>query len=200
MTATASKPRLRMQKLTYGLALAAAAATDGRWLEGMAGIAAQAAGFALVAGAVLWRLWATLFVAGRKETELVREGPYAACRHPLYLGSVVAALGIGLTTRSLSLALVLPLAIGLFATAAARREDAAFAARHGDAWQTYRAGVPAFIPARGWMRAATAVTVPTAIYRKAFLDAGAFLLLWLLVLLAETLRAAGAWPAVLRLP
>jgi hypothetical protein len=42
--------------------------------------------------------------------------------------------------------------------------------------------------------------VPPAIYRKAFLDAASFLLLWLLVLLAETLRAGGAWQALLRLP
>ncbi|MGQ0428377.1 MAG: methyltransferase family protein [Gammaproteobacteria bacterium] len=200
MAATATTPRIRMHLACYTLALAAAAATTGRVFEGGAGLAAQSAGFLLVAAAVLWRLWSTLFVAGRKESELVREGPYAACRHPLYLGSVVAAAGIGLTSRSLVLCLALPLAIGAFAAVAARREDAALAVAHGAAWREYRAATPAFWPAWRRMRLPATVAVPPAIYRKAFLDAAAFLLLWLLVLVAETLRAGGAWQAGLRLP
>lgn len=200
MTAPGSQPRIRLHQLTYALALAAAAATDGRWFEGGAGLAAQAAGFILVACAVLWRLWTTLFVAGRKDVELVRDGPYAACRHPLYLGSIVAAAGIGLTTRSLALALALPLAIGAAAAVAARREDAALATAHGDAWNRYLADTPAFWPARWRMRTPERVSVPLAVYRKAFLDAASFLALWLLVLLLETLRAGGAWQAAFRLP
>lgn len=200
MSVTGSTPRIRMQQLAYALALAATAATDGRLLEGGAGLAAQATGFILVAAAVLWRLWATLFVAGRKDVDLVRDGPYAACRHPLYLGSIVAASGIGLTTRSLALALALPLVIGVLAVVSARREDAALAAAHGAAWREYRAATPAFRPALQRMRTPERVSVPPAIYRKAFLDAASFLALWLLVLLLETLRAGGAWQAALPLP
>lgn len=195
-----SARRLRLHFACYALALAATATTTGRCLEGGAGLAAQAAGFLLVAAAVLWRLWSTLFIAGRKDAELVREGPYARCRHPLYLGSVIAAAGIGLTTRSLVLSAALPLAIGVFAVLAARREDAALAAAHGAAWRAYRDLTPAFLPA--WRRSPLpgTVAVPPAIYRKAFLDAASFLLLWLLVLLVETLRAGGAWTAPWRLP
>lgn len=200
MTAPASHPRLRLQQLAYALALGAAAASGGRLFEGHAGLAAQSAGFVLVSAAVLWRIWTTLFVAGRKDVELVRHGPYAACRHPLYLGSIVAALGIGLTTRSLTLALALPLVILAAAVAAARREDAALAAAHGDAWPAYRAATPAFWPAWRRMRLPERVSVPPVIYRKAFLDAASFLGLWLLVLLAETLRAGGAWQAAWALP
>jgi protein-S-isoprenylcysteine O-methyltransferase Ste14 len=200
MTAPGSHPRLRLHQLAYALALAAAAMTGGRLFEGNAGLAAQSAGFVLVAAAVLWRLWSTLFVAGRKDVELVRDGPYAACRHPLYLGSVAAALGIGLTTRSLVLALALPLVIGAAASAAARGEDRALATAHGDAWRDYRAATPAFWPHWRRMRLPASIPVPPAIYRKAFLDAASFLALWLLVLLVETLRAGGAWQAAFRLP
>lgn len=200
MGATGSTPRVRAQWLVYALALAATSATGGRMFEGGAGLLAQAAGFALVAGAVLWRLWTTLFIAGRKEAGLVRDGPYAGCRHPLYLGSIAAALGIGLTTRSVAMAMALPLVIGALAAVAARSEDAALRAAHGDAWRAYRAVTPAFLP--GWRRMETPalVSVPPAIYRKAFLDAAAFLALWLAVLLLESLRAGGAWQPILRLP
>lgn len=200
MAAPDSTPRLRLQAAIYTLALAAVILTGGRRFEGGAGLVAQAAGFLLVAGAVLWRLWTTLFVAGRKDAELVSDGPYAACRHPLYLGSVVAAAGIGLTSRSLLLALLLPSLVAVLAAIAARREDAGLAAAHGEAWRAYRAATPAFRPAWRRMRLPPAVSVPPAIYRKAFLDAASFLALWLLVLVLDALRAGGAWQPLVMLP
>jgi protein-S-isoprenylcysteine O-methyltransferase Ste14 len=200
VSVSGSTPRIRLTQSIYLLALAAVAASDGRALGGAAAVLAQAAGFLLVAAAVLGRLWTTLFIAGRKGEQLVSDGPYSACRHPLYLCSVLAAAGIGLTARSLLLALVLPAAIGLVTALAARREERELRALHPGAWDAYRLRVPAFWPAWRQYRAPERVDVPTAIYRKAFLDAGSFLALWLAVLLAESLRAGGAWPALFRMP
>jgi len=200
VTASGSTPRLRLTQLLYLLVLAAVAMSDGRLLEGHAGLLAQAAGFLLVATAVLGRLWATLFIVGRKGEQLVREGPYSCCRHPLYLCSVLASLGIGLSTRSIVLTLALPAAVGAIAWAAARGEDRLLMQSHGADWTDYRASVPAFWPAWSLYRLPERVSVPPAIYRKAFLDAASFLALWLFVLLLDTLRAGAAWPAQFHLP
>ena len=43
---------------------------------------------AFVCGAGL-RVWATLFIGGRKGETVVTDGPYSLCRHPLYLGSIL---------------------------------------------------------------------------------------------------------------
>ena len=200
MTASASTPRIRLTRLIYLLVLAAAALSEGRAIGGGAGLLAQAAGFLLVTAAVLGRLWTTLFIAGRKEEELVRAGPYSVCRHPLYLCSVIASLGIALTTRSVALIVALPALTGIIAGIAARREDRVLAQTHRDEWPRYRDAVPGFRPAWSRHRMPERVSVPPAIYRKAFLDAASFLALWLAVLLLETLRAGGAWPASFRLP
>jgi len=184
----------------YLLVLALVATSDGRILQGGFTMLAQAAGFLLVVAAVLGRLWITLFIAGRKDEQLVREGPFSLCRHPLYLGSVVGATGIGLTTLSLTMTIALPLAIGAIVFTAARREDAALLSAHGEAWHEYCASVPAFWPDWSQKRMPESVTVPLRIYRKAFLDAASFLGLWLLVLVIEQLRAGGGWPALFRLP
>lgn len=200
MTASASTPRIRLTRLIYLLVLAAAALTEGRAVQGDAGLLAQAAGFLLVTAAVLGRLWTTLFIAGRKDEELVREGPYSVCRHPLYACSVIASLGIALTTRSFVLIVALPALTGVIAGIAARREDRALSLAHRDEWPPYRDAVPGFRPAWSKHRLPDRVSVPPAIYRKAFLDAASFLALWLAVLLLETLRAGGAWPALFRLP
>jgi protein-S-isoprenylcysteine O-methyltransferase Ste14 len=200
MTTSASTPRIRLTRLIYLLALAAVLMSEGRAIEGTAGLLAQAGGFLLVSAAVLGRLWTSLFIAGRKEAELVREGPYSICRHPLYLASVIAALGIGLTSRSVTLAVVLPALVGVIAWLAARREDRVLQQAHRDEWTAYRDAVPAFRPVWSKRRMPERVSVPPAIYRKAFLDAASFLALWLAVLLLETLRAGGAWPALFRMP
>jgi protein-S-isoprenylcysteine O-methyltransferase Ste14 len=200
MTASASTPRIRLTRLIYLLVLAAAALSEGRAVPGDAGLLAQAAGFLLVAAAVLGRLWTTLFIAGRKQDELVREGPYSICRHPLYLCSVIASLGIALTTRSAVLIAALPALVGAIGWSAARREDRVLSQAHRADWPDYRDAVPAFWPVWSRHRMPDRVSVPPGIYRKAFLDAASFLALWLAVLLLETLRAGGAWPALFRLP
>ena len=200
MATSGSTPRIRLTQLLYLSVLALVAMSGGRSLEGAGSLLAQSAGFVLVAAAVLWRLWTTLFIAGRKDEELVCDGPFALCRHPLYLGSIVGAAGIGLTTLSLSLTIALPVAIAAIAFLAARREDALLLAAHGNAWREYADSVPAFRPGGSARRAPGTITVPVRIYRKAFLDAASFLGLWLLVLLLENLRAGGAWPALFRLP
>lgn len=200
MSASFSTPRIRLTQLLYLGVLAAVVATGGRALEGGAGLAAQAAGFLLVGTAVLGRIWTTLFIAGRKDEQLVREGPYARCRHPLYLCSVVAALGIGLTTRSVVLTAVLPSLIAALAALAAWREDRVLRQMHGQDWLSYRDAVPAIWPARPKPVTSGRVIVVVPVYRKAFLDAASFLVLWLLVLLLDSLRSGGAWQASFRLP
>ena len=200
MTTSGSTPRIRLTQALYLLVLALVAMSDGRFLQGGPSLLAQSAGFLLVVAAVLARLWITLFIAGRKDEQLVREGPFARCRHPLYLGSIVGAIGIGLTTLSLTLAIALPLIIGAIAFTAARREDAALLAAHGEAWREYHDSVPGFWPRWSHTRMPESVAVPPRIYRKAFFDAASFLALWLLVLLLESLRAAGAWQALFSLP
>jgi protein-S-isoprenylcysteine O-methyltransferase Ste14 len=200
MATSGSTPRIRLTQALYLLMLVAVAASDGRSLQGAAALFAQAGGFLLIVAAVLGRLWTTLFIAGRKDEQLVREGPFSVCRHPLYLGSMLAALGIGLTTRSLMLTIALPLLVGTILIVASHREDAVLLAAHGAAFREYRDTVPAFWPAWSLLRTPESVTVPPRIYRKAFLDAASFLGLWLLVLMLESLHAGGAWPALFRLP
>ena len=128
------------------------------------------------------------------------KGRTPCCRHPLYLCSVVAAAGIGLTTRSVVLIAALPVLVAAIAAIAARREDRALLQAHRADWPAYRDAVPAFWPAWSQHRTPDHVAVPPAIYRKAFLDAASFFALWLAVLLLETLRAGGAWSAHFQLP
>lgn len=76
--------------------------------------------------------------------QLVTTGPFAIVRHPMYLGSMLAALG-GLlmyrTWTALVMAVTMP-----WLVLRARREEQVLAAEFGQRWQDYARRVPALIP------------------------------------------------------
>ena len=200
MAVSSSTPRIRLTQALYAGLLLAVALSGGRTFETAAGLAAQATGFALVVVGTLWRMWASVFIAGRKDVELVEAGPYARCRHPLYFGSLVAALGLGLSTRSLVLAIAVPLSMAALAGLAMRREERLLAGRFGSQWQDYRRRVPALWPRGGRIPATVRRDIDVQVYFKAFLDAATVFGLWLLVVALDGLRSMGAWTAPWTLP
>lgn len=201
MNVSRSTPRVRAMAAGILACVALVAVSSRPWL-GAGGLAdvVGLAGFALVVVAALGRLWTSLFIAGFKDESLVQDGPYAACRHPLYLLSLVGALGLGLATRSLALATALMAYTAMLHTRALRAEDAMLLLRHGDAARDYQARVPALWPdfAR-YTVPETAVIRPRLVW-KAVLDAGSLLLAFAMIQAAHALQSAGVTPAWLRLP
>jgi protein-S-isoprenylcysteine O-methyltransferase Ste14 len=199
-TRSASTPRVRLT-LAYYLLLVAATAVAGRVvisppLDAVLGLVA----IVLVATGALGRIWASVFIAGRKDTELVTTGPYALCRHPLYLFSFVGGLGIGIATRSVALTLLTLAVIAALHLRAAITEERVLAARHGAAFAEYRARVPRWWPRWNTSAAPEAIEVAPRVLWKAFVDASAFLLLYGLVELARAFRMSGLFPTLVWLP
>jgi protein-S-isoprenylcysteine O-methyltransferase Ste14 len=199
-TISASTPRLRLTLLWY-LVLLVATAFTGPWtLPNVARVLLDSIALLLVAFAVLGRIWCSLFIAGRKDAELVTSGPYALCRHPLYLLSLAGGLGLGIATHSLLLAGGTLLVLYALFEGAMRSEDAYLAARHGEAFTEYAARTPRLWPGSGPQRVPAAMEARPQVLWKAFVDGGAFMLLFALLLAARSLREAGAWPTLLQLP
>ena len=157
-------------------------------------------GFVLVALAALGRLWTSLFIAGRKDATLVQAGPYAACRHPLYLLSLVGMIGLGLATRSVVLLLALAGMSALLHVGAMRAEDALLESTHGAAARRYREQVPALIPDGSRYSVPELLEIQPRVAWKAVLDAGSLLLALAVMQAAHGLRHAGAIAPWWRLP
>jgi protein-S-isoprenylcysteine O-methyltransferase Ste14 len=200
MSRSRSTPRVRILAALMASAILLVAVSERSRLPGMAGQLAQWAGFGCVVIAALWRIWASVFIAGYKDATLVTAGPYATCRHPLYAGSLLAALGIGLTTRSAALAIALPVISAVLHARAVAAEESLLLASHGRAFEQYRNEVPKFWPAFSRYAVPETLLIQPAILRKAFLDAGSILGAWLLVCVADRLQAAGLTPTLLHLP
>lgn len=89
-----------------------------------------------------WRIQAGLY----SDHELVRTGPYAMVRHPIYLSmlGMLVATGLVMAAWPILVAAVAIFIVGL--EIRVRTEDALLASRFGDSFQKYRASVPAYIP------------------------------------------------------
>lgn len=189
MTVSASTPRLHATFAIYLALIAATAIVGPREIPPSVYYLANVAGFVLVALACLGRIWCSVFIAGHKDEILVTSGPYAACRHPLYAASILGALGLGLTTKSALLCVLVVALITALLMYAAACEEQFLADAFPDEFRAYVVTTPNM----WWPRRRTAtlpehIDVRPAVYWKAFLDAGSFFLLYALVALAAEYR------------
>jgi protein-S-isoprenylcysteine O-methyltransferase Ste14 len=116
------------------------------WTSLAAGTAIGAAGEAI-------RVWAAGHL--EKGREVTTSGPYRFTRHPLYLGSSIMGLGVGVASRSLVVFLLMILYMGATIAAAIRTEEAFLRQQFGDAYDAYAAsrgplGARRFSVARAW--------------------------------------------------
>jgi protein-S-isoprenylcysteine O-methyltransferase Ste14 len=102
--------------------------------------------WAILGAGIFMRIWATLYIGGRKSIAMVTEGPYAACRHPLYVGSFFVAVSLAVFLKSpVVLAAVLATAL-LYAIWVLPSEEQHALACFGAAYREYQAATPGFIP------------------------------------------------------
>lgn len=157
-------------------------------------------GLALAAVGALGRIWASMFIAGYKDSSLVTEGPYSVVRNPLYCFSFIGAVGIACGTGSL---LVVGLLVGgflLYYPITVLAEEKSLAARHGSVYAEYAAKTPRFFPDFSLYHESEAYTVKTGQYRRAILDAVWFIWIFALVRLIGGLHGGGWLPALIRIP
>ena len=101
-------------------------------------------GFAVWARIHLGRFWSGA-VTLKENHELIRSGPYAFVRHPIYTGLLTAAAGTALARGTLAALLGL-VAIGVACWLKIRAEEKLLTNHFGDTYLEYRRQVPALIP------------------------------------------------------
>ncbi|MFZ3200211.1 MAG: isoprenylcysteine carboxylmethyltransferase family protein [Candidatus Acidiferrales bacterium] len=115
------------------------------WLEWL-GIALTAVGiaFAIWARNHIGKYWSAS-VSLREGHELIRSGPYARIRHPIYSGMLLAAAGTTLWSGRCGALMVLGLAL-IAVVVKARREEALLAGEFGPAFDEHRRHTGFFLP------------------------------------------------------
>lgn len=94
---------------------------------------------------VLFRRHSTGLLPGQTTTELLRRGPYAWSRNPLYLGLVVLSVAIALAIPSIWALLLLPLGLVALVRGAVEPEEAYLRAKFGHVYDDYCREVPRWL-------------------------------------------------------
>ena len=156
-------------------------------------------GLALVLVGIGGRLWATLYIGGRKSAVVVSTGPYSITRNPLYLFSSIAAAGVGAQTGSYIITCLSFVLCAAFFHVVARREERFLGAKLGEEYFSYLRRVPRFLPNPMIYRDDAEVTFQTERVRATFVDGLVFLGAIALVEAIEVAQEAGAVPVLFRL-
>ena len=137
-------------------------ATEGRYQPAFATVGAYGGthgaliaalcAFVLVIAAMLLRVWGSSYLSAATtwdqdaHTEkIIVAGPFRFVRHPLYLGNLILAVGLGAAAPVFGWIFIV-VAFALFITALIRYEDRLLAAFHGAAFEKYRHEVPGLVP------------------------------------------------------
>jgi len=171
------------------------------WREGSAWEESiEMLGLGLIGLAVLGRTWCTLYIGGRKKREIVDTGPYSLSRNPLYVFSVVGAFGIGMTSGSVAMGLLLAAFIFAVFDGVIRREEDWLAGQFGEAYAHYRARTPRWLSLKARWRDAERLEVRPRLVLTTFRDASLMLLALPAVEAVEALHSVLHLPVLLQLP
>jgi protein-S-isoprenylcysteine O-methyltransferase Ste14 len=110
-------------------------------------------GVALVMAGLAFAIWARVHLGGnwsgtvtvKQGHELIRSGPYAYVRHPIYTGLIAALLGTAIASGTVHAVIGLAIIVGSFLRKLRTEEDFMRETFPGE-YERYCAAVPALIP------------------------------------------------------
>ena len=172
-------------------ALTSSIGGDTRWHEGI-----EAVGLSAIVICIVGRAWCSLYIGGRKKTEIVDRGPYSLSRNPLYLFSFIGAFGVGAQTGSITLALIFTVVTFAVFHFTIQREEAWLSTAFGAEYDAYRARTPRYGPDFGKWRDREMIEVRPRFFLTTLRDGLVFLLAVPIFESVEMLQQMG-WLAVL---
>jgi len=196
---TIQKLRIPLSQLFVAAMVIFILISASKWEDTYVASTLFASGCFLVSIACLGRLWCIVYIGGYKKNVLITDGPYSICRHPLYFFSFLGAVGVGLTTETFTIPLVIIIAFSIYYPLATQSEDADLLKKHGDAYRKYRDATPAFFPKLSLLREPETYTVNTRVFRKNGIDALWFMWLVGIIEVIKALHELGTLPTLFKI-
>jgi len=193
--------RTGLSKLVAALAFIVVALTQSHWELHHENVASFlfSTGLGLAAIGATGRIWCSFFISGRKDGELVTEGPYSISRNPLYVFSCIGLVGVGLSTETLTYPLLFLVIFGLYYPGIMAREERRLEELFGESFRQYRQRVPRFWPNRGLYSEPASWSSNPRLFRRHILSDIWFVWITAIIELVEGLRSVGLLPHLLTL-
>lgn len=194
--------RIVLSRLMVAGVLALLAVSGSAWTGGASfvGSGLVAIGLALIGVAMVGRLWCNLYIVGYKNQTLLTTGPYSTSRNPLYFFSSLGGVGVGLTSETLTVGVLIAVLFAITYPGVILTEEQRLQRIHGQAWLDYVARVPRFFPRFSQLVEPEEYEVHPKLFRKHLLDALWFVWAAGLMALIGGAHAMGWLPTVLVLP
>ena len=154
--------------------------------------------FIILLVAAMGRVWVSAYISGRKDNQLVTDGPYSATRNPLYFFSFLGYVGAGLAFEKVSVAICFAVAFFLTHWPTIFAEEAKLRGLFGQEFDDYAKRVPRFIPKISKLRIPEYVTFRPASFNRALLDCGLVMAVFILAHLIEYGQNAGVIPILIK--
>lgn len=103
-------------------------------------------GFFLLIIAALGRIWCSLYISGRKNTTLCKDGPYSLCRNPLYFFSFIGVIGFFLSIQNMLLGIFAALIFLVYYRGVITSEERRLRHLFHNEYEEYLKHVPRFWP------------------------------------------------------
>jgi len=150
--------------------------------------------FLILLVAAFGRVWTSAYISGRKDHELVVDGPYSATRNPLYFFSLLAYIGAGLAFEKLAVCLAFAIIFILSHVPTIFAEERKLRGIYRERYDEYARTVPRFWPRIGQLKLLDSVTFTPKIFNRAVLDCALIMAMFILAHFIEYAQMAGWVP------
>jgi protein-S-isoprenylcysteine O-methyltransferase Ste14 len=169
-------------------------------LESVTAFVMELGGYLFLLAGLAIRIWCTFYIGSRKSKELVTDGPYSICRNPLYVGSFLLAIGVGLCFENLIILLLVPAIVIPVHVLVVQAEEAYLESQFPEQYSIYKRDVPRFWPRLSNYCSPAMIEVNVRSLRRIITDTVAVLLLPEIEDLLELLHENGIVPVLWHFP
>jgi protein-S-isoprenylcysteine O-methyltransferase Ste14 len=167
---------------------------------GIADVVLQTSGLFLLTVCSIGRLWALLYISGKKTHEVVTDGPYSIVRHPLYLFSFIGAIGIGLVSENILVLAVIIIFYLSYYPLTILSEEKHLTKKYGRAYIDYAQKTPRFLPKPSLYQSPDYFVVNAEIFLKNMAIGMWFVWIFILLNVIDMLQTTGIIHVLLRVP
>jgi len=166
----------------------------------LADILSDTFGLFLLTICSMGRLWALLYISGKKTQEVITDGPYSIVRHPLYLFSFIGAIGIGLASDNILVLAAMVIFYLSYYPLTILSEEKTLTQKFGQVYIDYAKCTPRFLPKLSLYKSPSQVVINADIFLKNIAIGMWFIWIFILFNIISMLQTMGIIHAILKVP